>query len=164
MYAARLRFAMSDNVFAPAVSALTRDMQMHDDFIALCECGGRRAGTDSERAALELVHSRMASIDHRAQVEPVEYAGWRCSQAAFTLNGDKLVCNPLLGSASTTPEGISAEVIDLGRGALSKTLSDPHATYRESSSSCGIGYLSRQATFIAGVNTGGQWSAARPDS
>ena len=109
---------MSDNVFAPAVSALTRDMQMHDDFIALCECGGRRAGSDSERAALELVHSRMASIDHRAQVEPVEYAGWRCSQAAFTLNGDKLICNPLLGSASTTPEGISAEVIDLGRGAL----------------------------------------------
>jgi hypothetical protein len=51
------------------------------------------------------------------RAEPVGYAAWRLRDAALSLpDGTALACNPLLGSQSTPPEGIRAEVCDLGRG------------------------------------------------
>ena len=100
-----------------ALAALAVDAQLLQDFLALCDCGGRRAGTPSERAALKLVHERLAAINSSATVVPVAYAGWRCSEAALTLeDGTAIACNALLGSQSTPAQGIAAEVIDLGRG------------------------------------------------
>jgi hypothetical protein len=102
----------------PAILAtLAADTQLWGDFVALCDCGGRRAGSASERAALQLAHTLLAAIDRGACVEPVSYAGWRCSEATLSIEGGgALTCNPLLGSESTAPQGISAKVIDLGRG------------------------------------------------
>src|SRR5258705_1204905 len=103
--------------FARALAALAADSQLQQDFRALCDCGGRRAGTSSERAALKLAHERLAAIDSGAVIEPVAYAGWRCSEATLKVeDGTALACHALLGSQSTPPQGISAEVIDLGRG------------------------------------------------
>jgi len=108
---------MPETRFARALAALAAYSQLQQDFLALCDCGGRRAGTPSERAALKLAHERLAAIDSRAVIEPVAYAGWRCSEATLTLeDGTALACHALLGSQSTPPQGISAEVIDLGRG------------------------------------------------
>ncbi len=91
---------------------------MQRDFAALCDFGGRRAGTASEDSALKFALKRLGAIDPSAAIEQVAYAGWRCSAAALTLtDGTPLACNPLLGSASTPPQGITAEVVDLGRGA-----------------------------------------------
>jgi len=102
----------------PAILAtLAADTQLWGDFVALCDCGGRRAGSAGERAALDLAHTLLAAIDRGARVEPVSYAGWRCSEATLSLEGGgALTCNPLLGSESTAPQGISSDVIDLGRG------------------------------------------------
>jgi aminopeptidase YwaD len=108
---------MTETCFKGALAALAADAQLQQDFLALCDCGGRRAGTASERAALKLVHDRLTAINPSAIIEPVPYAGWRCSEATLTLeDGAALTCNALLGSQSTPPQGISAEVIDLGRG------------------------------------------------
>ena len=110
---------MSDSPFIAAFAALAADGELLRDFAALCDCGGRRAGTSSEQAGLKFTHARLAAINHNAIVEPVDYAGWRTTNATLTLDdGSALVCNPLLGSASTPPQGLAAEVIDLGRGAL----------------------------------------------
>src|SRR5471032_1446337 len=108
---------MTEAIQTAALAALAADGELQRDFAALCDCGGRRAGTAAEQAALKFAHARLAAIDSTATVEPVTYAGWRCSAATLTLDdGTPLVCNPLLGSASTPPEGITAEVVDLGRG------------------------------------------------
>lgn len=108
---------MTDSRFAAAFAALAADAQLQQDFTALCDCGGRRAGSAAEQAGIDLVHARLAAINRAATVEPVTYAGWRCSSAVLTLDdGTPLVCNALLGSLSTPLDGIAAEVIDLGRG------------------------------------------------
>jgi hypothetical protein len=87
------------------------------DFLALCDCGGRRAGTPSEERALEIAKKRLAAIAPGVRVEEVQYAGWRLNEASLDLRGAALACNPLLGSQSTPAQGVSAPVCDLGRGA-----------------------------------------------
>jgi Iap family predicted aminopeptidase len=87
------------------------------DFNALCDCGGRRAGSAGERRALAFAQERLAAIGAAVRVHPVRYPGWRLKEAALTLeDGTALACNPLLGSQSTPADGLSAPVCDLGRG------------------------------------------------
>ena len=112
------RPAMTDSVLSAAWAALAADGALQRDFAALCDFGGRRAGTDSEQAALKFALARLGAIDPAATSEQVAYAGWRCSAATLALaDGTPLACNALLGSASTPAAGLSLEVIDLGRGA-----------------------------------------------
>jgi hypothetical protein len=97
---------------------LAEDRQLWADFNALCDCGGRQAGTPSEKRALDFVHGRQQAVDSRARIDPVSYVGWRCSEASLALDdGAELACNPLNGSQFTAADGVSAEVLDLGRGA-----------------------------------------------
>src|SRR5579871_6480877 len=88
------------------------------DFVALCDCGGRRAGSTGEQKALALVKAWLAEIGV-ARSLPVRYAGWRLNEASLVLeDGARLACVPLLGSQSSAPQGLRAEVRDLGRGRL----------------------------------------------
>jgi Iap family predicted aminopeptidase len=98
--------------------ALATDRQLWPDFLALCDCGGRFAGTPSEAAALAFLRQagqRATACD--AVVVPTPYAGWTVEEAGLTLlEGDRrvpLACLPLGRSASGSVE---AEVVDLGRG------------------------------------------------
>jgi hypothetical protein len=95
------------------------------DFNAICDCGGRLAGTDSERRACDLVLARLAAIaalapvpSHgRAWLETVDYPGWQAGRCILALaDGTPLACQPLLGSAATPAGGLLAGVVDLGRG------------------------------------------------
>src|SRR5437868_11577347 len=87
------------------------------DFNALCDCGGRRAGSDGERAAIALALERLRAIGPAVRAMPARYAGWRLQEASLRLaDGTALACQPLLGSQSTPREGIAAQVCDLGRG------------------------------------------------
>ena len=108
---------MRDDKLREILAALETDKQLGSDFISLCACGGRRAGTASEEEALDFARTRLAGIRASVHEECVAYAGWRCKEAALTLvDGSALACNPLLGSQSTWPEGVTAEICDLGRG------------------------------------------------
>lgn len=108
---------MFDKDLIEILTALAADAALWSDFIALCDCGGRRAGTESESRALRFAQKRLAEIKPSVRVERVPYAGWRVKEAALTLaDGTALACNPLLGSQSTASEGVVAEVCDLGRG------------------------------------------------
>ncbi len=99
---------------------LAADAAMWADFLALCDCGGRLAGSAGEARAFALVAERLAGVAPSAlRDEPVPYAGWRCAEARVTdlATGRDLACAPLLGTASTPPEGLVLETLDLNRGA-----------------------------------------------
>jgi hypothetical protein len=100
------------------LDAIYRDGALWSDFLALCDCGGRRAGTASETQSLDFAQQRLAAIGADVRAVPVTYAGWRLHRASMLLeDGSSLSCNPLLGSQSTPESGVSAEICELGRGA-----------------------------------------------
>ena len=90
---------------------------MWADFQALCDLGGRLAGSASEAAALTFASQRLAAVPGAmVRDDPVDYPGWRCRTAQLTsaTTGVSLPCTPLLGTASAA--GVVAEVLDLGLG------------------------------------------------
>ncbi len=100
-------------------SRIENDPKLMTAFAAICDCGGRLAGSDSERRAVELV-ARLGEEDSgvAARRLPVPYQGWRATRAALRLaDGSACDCYPLLFSAPAAGGGLTAEVVDLGRGA-----------------------------------------------
>jgi hypothetical protein len=78
------------------------------------------AGTESEKRALELLARRGAAASGQAAARlPVAYGGWRAEECTLELldDGTALPCHPLVRTRATPPEGLTAEVVDLGRGA-----------------------------------------------
>lgn len=103
------------------LGTIAADARLWRDFNAICDCGGRLAGSTSETRALELALTLLREIDPRCvRSEPVCYAGWRSDECSLRLlPGDRaLACKALLGSQSTPRAGMVAEVLDLGRGTL----------------------------------------------
>ena len=95
----------------------TPDPQLWSDFQALCDCGGRLAGSPSEAAALAWARQRLAAIASGMLNEhPVDYPGWRWRSASLTDvdSSQALRCTPLLGTAAA--HSLVAEVVDLGLG------------------------------------------------
>ncbi len=100
------------------LGALAADAGLAADFNKLCDCGGRLAGSPSEAAGFGFVAERLRALGP-VRDEPAPYAGWRCHEARLIdlASGRDLACAPLLGTASTPPEGLVLETLDLGRGA-----------------------------------------------
>lgn len=98
--------------------ALINDAALWDDFNAICDCGGRVAGTPSERQALDLTARLGAAASGRpAEISITPYSGWHSRSASVDLiQGDRrtsLTCQPLLLSKAGC---IEAEVLPVGRG------------------------------------------------
>jgi hypothetical protein len=101
------------------LGAVAADARLWRDFNAICDCGGRLAGSTSETKALELARTLLGEIDPgRARIESAPYAGWRSYECSLRLlaSDRALACKPLLGSQSTPRAGLAAQVLDLGRG------------------------------------------------
>ena len=109
---------MIDTTLQSIWDALAADSRLDAEFNRLCDCGGRRAGSASETAAIELLLRLLREISDDACAETVPYAGWRNDSATLTLmpTRETLACKALLGSQPTPAAGLHAEVIDLGRG------------------------------------------------
>jgi aminopeptidase YwaD len=93
------------------------DPLMWADFQALCDLGGRVAGSASEAAAMAFARERLAAVPGaKVRDDTVDYPGWRCRMAQLTsaTTGSAFQCTPLLGTASAA--GVVAEVLDLGLG------------------------------------------------
>ena len=100
-----------------ALGRIASDQALHEDFEALCDTGGRLAGTESERRAMRLVTEFGAVASGVPCVSlPVHYGGWCARNATLEVEGRALACHPLLRSVGTPPGGLVAEVVDLGRG------------------------------------------------
>lgn len=101
----------------PFLQQLRRDEALWRDFHALCDCGGRLAGTDSEARALAWCEQALVGIGGmKARRDSTPYAGWVCHAASLTDlgSGESLEAVPLLGTAATG--ALELEVLDLGRG------------------------------------------------
>src|SRR5712671_1792525 len=95
---------------------LGADTELWSDFNAICDCGGRLSGTGSERRALALIRKRAAEATGvTPRTIPVPYGGWSAVKSELLLpDGSSAPCHPLVRTVATN--GLSAEVIDLGRG------------------------------------------------
>jgi aminopeptidase YwaD len=99
-------------------AALAGDPDLWRDFAALCDFGGRLSGTEGERRALAFLRERGAQASGVAcRALPVPYRGWRVRQAGLVpADGSAAPCHPLIRSVATPSTGLTAEVVDLGRG------------------------------------------------
>jgi aminopeptidase YwaD len=100
------------------IERIAADSELTRDFEALCSFGGRLAGSESERLAMEFVAERGARASGvSCQSLAVNYGGWRAFRAKLRLaDGSEAACHPLVRSVATPSEGLTAEVVDLGRG------------------------------------------------
>ncbi len=98
--------------------AIAVDEELWPDFLRVCDCGGRLAGTESERRAFALINAQAeVATGVKARSMPVPYAGWSAVKASLTLPGGATApCQPLVRSVATPPRGLTADVVDLGRG------------------------------------------------
>ncbi len=101
---------------AKLLERVAADPLLWSDFNALCDSGGRLAGSDSAASAFTFAAVRMAAIG-QVRNEPTAYAGWTCHEARLTHepSGAVLDCAPLLGTMPC--RDLVLEVKDLGRGA-----------------------------------------------
>lgn len=102
----------------PDLSAFAADARLQEEFDALCDFGGRLAGTKAEAEAMAYVAERGAQATGvPCQAVPVAYGGWTAGTAFLAFaDGSTAPCHPLVRSRPTPPEGLEAEVLDLGRG------------------------------------------------
>ncbi len=104
----------------PLVRArIADDRDLWSDFNRICDCRGRLAGTASERRALALIKqcARQAAGGIAGRSLPVPYGGWSARRAELRLpDGSTAPCHPLVRTIATSPAGLDAEVVDLGRG------------------------------------------------
>lgn len=112
---------MIETRIAESLGLLWLDAGLHADLTALCGLGGRLSGTDSERAAVAWLERRLADAAGRpVRRHPVAYAGWRSTRCTVERIGasraEPLAAQPLVGSHVTGARGMTAEVVDLGRG------------------------------------------------
>ena len=111
---------MTAHQLPPALAArLAADPELWRDFNDICDCGGRLAGTASEKKAFALLRERVraASPANSGRSIPVPYNGWTPRSAALRLPGGTMAaCHPLVRTIATGKDGLTAEVIDLGRG------------------------------------------------
>ncbi|MGH7070127.1 MAG: M28 family peptidase [Acetobacteraceae bacterium] len=89
-----------------------------DDFAQLAACGGRFAGTESEARAREFLAGRIAEATGAPVTrEPVSYRGWTRGPASIAVaERPPFPAVGLVRTPGTPPHGLSARLIDLGRG------------------------------------------------
>ena len=101
------------------VALIASDQGLWCDFNDICDRGGRLAGSESEKRTFALLRERVsaASPANTGRSIPVSYGGWRAKRATLNLaDGGLVPCHPLVRTIATHKDGLTAEVIDLGRG------------------------------------------------
>ncbi|OWJ74814.1 M28 family peptidase [Haematobacter genomosp. 1] len=82
----------------------------------ICDFGGRRTGSDSERAASEWLGAHLARTGGRVGIQDDNWSGWRPLHASVEIDGESHKACALLNVPATPADGLIAEVLDLGRG------------------------------------------------
>src|SRR5258708_8171820 len=105
-------------VLRTALGHIWASRTIADDFATLCSFGGRFAGTESEARAREWLGRRITqAMGVTPRRESVAYRGWSRGPASLVLpNGQTLPALGLVRTVSTPPQGLTARLVDLGRG------------------------------------------------
>ena len=90
------------------------------DFHAICDFGGRFAGSAGEAAACEWLATRLEEVSGKpAQRIPLQHPGWSRGKTALERldgPGEAHECISLVRSPATPAGGLEAALIDVGRG------------------------------------------------
>ena len=89
-----------------------------DDLRALCDCGGRLAGSLGESQARDFLIDRLSEIAPVTQ-DKWEFDGWRPGETSIEMIDAphiRLESTSLVMSPPTPTDGLALELIDLGRG------------------------------------------------
>ncbi|MDA7949155.1 MAG: M28 family peptidase [Hyphomicrobiaceae bacterium] len=101
-------------------SEVSRSEDLMRDFDAICDTGGRFAGSDSEQLAQDYLVGRLeAATGVMPMRSAVKYMGWSCGKSILEQLGvaDGVVtCVSLVRSPPTAAGGLVADLVDLGRG------------------------------------------------
>jgi hypothetical protein len=98
------------------LGAIWAERRIVDDFHALCDCGGRFAGTESEARARAWLAAALAELAP-VRREDVAYRGWSRGPAQVVLGGGAVLeAQALVRSPATPPGGLVARIIDCGQG------------------------------------------------
>jgi aminopeptidase YwaD len=105
-------------ILQTALGRIWSSRMIAEDFATLCSFGGRFAGTESELRAREWLAQRMEqAIGVTPRRDRVAYRGWTRGPCSVVLpNGHALPALGLVRTVSTPAEGLTAPLIDLGRG------------------------------------------------
>jgi aminopeptidase YwaD len=107
---------MSDDHLRNVLGAIWAERRIVEDFHAICDCGGRFAGTESEARARELLAASLAEIAP-VRREDVPYRGWTRGPARVVLgDGAGFEAQALVRSPGTPPAGLTARIVDCGQG------------------------------------------------
>ncbi len=83
---------------------------------AICDLGGRLAGTDSERRAIDLALRILSDGGGNVRQRPVLYDGWQAEPAWITACGHRHAAVALPGCSGLPAGQATLRVIDAGRG------------------------------------------------
>ena len=90
------------------------------DFHAICDFGGRFAGSDGEAAACDWLEARLEQVSGVVPSRSsVDYAGWSRREAVLERidgAGGTHDCISLVQSPPTRSDGLEADLVDIGRG------------------------------------------------
>ena len=102
------------------ISRFGKNPSLLRDFHAICDTGGRFAGSESEDTARAYLYNRLKEITGFDPTRHlVDYSGWsRVDSILDQVDGvqQSFPCVALVRSPPTKPGGLIAELIDLGRG------------------------------------------------
>ena len=88
-----------------------------DDFAAICGTGGRFSGTESEKRAVEWLAVRAAEATGApVEREAIPYRGWSRGPSSVRGGGVEWPAQALGRSPGTGEGGLTARLLDLGRG------------------------------------------------
>jgi hypothetical protein len=110
---------MTVKLDASIAARIVADEALWRDFNDICDCGGRLAGGPSEKKVFALLRERVQAVApaNAGRSIPVPYGGWRANRASLrTADGAVLACHPLVRTIATPVGGLTAEVVDIGRG------------------------------------------------
>lgn len=100
--------------------AMAQTDSLRRDFDALCRCGGRFCGSDSEKQAVAYLKDQLeTAFPGQWESFPMAFDGWRRTGQTLerlTPTAEPLDCHALVWSPETPAGGLEAEVVDLGRG------------------------------------------------
>lgn len=90
------------------------------DFAAICDTGGRFAGSASEAAACDYLARRLTDltgvVPRRAVIDDLGWTRGPATIERFNGTGGTYPCVSLVRSPATPPDGLKANLVDLGRG------------------------------------------------
>lgn len=84
----------------------------------ICDLGGRLAGTEAERRALELAAAKLQAGGGEIRKHPVTYDGWSCDHVGILIDGSPHPAVALPGSIALPGGAADLEVVDAGRGTM----------------------------------------------